>query len=73
MFELRIKHVLKRDESGALRRGFIATIKAGGLANTDGVLFFGEDGVAYGKAVGYGLLMVDRKVAEVSGLAVAAM
>ncbi len=73
VFEFRIKHGLKRDEFGVARRGFVASIKAGGLANTDGTFYFGEDGVAYGQAVASGFLIIERKVQEVSGLAVAAM
>ena len=69
---LRVLHVLVRDTQGAARRGFMPAIKANCLPEERGEVQFGEDGVAYGKAVGTGLLMIDKKSRELSGLAVAA-
>ncbi len=69
---LRVLHVLVRDPFGVARRGFMPAIKANCLPEERGEVHCGEDGVAYGKAVGTGLLMIDKKSRELSGLAVAA-
>ena len=42
VFQLSIKHVQKRDPFGVAKRGFVASITAGGLTNTESEVFFGE-------------------------------
>lgn len=72
VFELRVQHVLARDTQGAARRGFRANICAGGVPNTESDrIYFGEDGVAYGMAVANGLQLIDEKIRQLSGTAVA--
>lgn len=71
VYALRVLHVFMRDPFGVARRGFMPSIKANCLPEERGEVHFGEDGVAYGKAVGSGLLLIDKKSQEVSGLAVA--
>ena len=71
VFTLSVKHVLACDESGVVRRGFMPSVKVDCLPPEDGDVCFGDNGVACGMAIGKGFLMIERKMNELNGLAVA--